>query len=658
MLSSEAVYFACLGAVLAPLVGASAKSSTVYIACGSILGACAGAVCFLAFRLAYLRVYKGKLLPKGYTPFSPSLPVQDRNTDCIRDTFKLRKVPEDIDCIIIGSGISGLYLGACLGRVGKRVLVLEQHYVAGGCTHVFEDKGFEFDTGLHYVGRGEKYGSLLDLVSVGDEKVRLVPIGDERTGFIYDEIVVADKKPHYYRKGRDRFEADLIKRFPSYEKQIKAYTTLCLKVNSSADPYVFGKLFSPIIKWLVHRFAAGTFFNYAAKTLAQVLDELGIDDIELRAVLSGQFGDYGLPPGKACFFTHAGVVCHYMREGAYYTAGGPETIAKALVPAIEAAGGRVLVRASVKDIVVSPKSRRVVGVLMADGSRIHVKSGTGIVCSTIGAQATLNCLQTAKRLDLIPQKLKWESALAGGSGAGISTDGGGPVKDGISHIYAFIGLKGNKDELELRSSNIWHLPADPDSLDLDDMCRRYYADPANGLPNGEMLLFMGFPSAKDPEWEQRHPGKSTCVIITEARTSWFHKHLEGKSGKRGEEYEQLKAQWKERLLQGLYKYYPKCRGKVQYCELASPASNHYYLGRPDSYGLEPTPAKFLHKGMLNFQPKDPEVPGLYHSGQDTLTAGVFGALMAGFVTAHSILRYDSVDLLLGGRNLADDLANI
>ena len=39
---------------------------------------------------------------------------------------------------------------ALLAKVGKRVLVLEQHYIAGGTTHSFEDKGFEFDTGLHY----------------------------------------------------------------------------------------------------------------------------------------------------------------------------------------------------------------------------------------------------------------------------------------------------------------------------------------------------------------------------------------------------------------------------------------------------------------------------------------------------------------------------
>jgi len=35
-----------------------------------------------------------------------------------------------------------------------------RHYVAGGCTHEFTDKGWTFDTGVQYVGRSEKYGHL------------------------------------------------------------------------------------------------------------------------------------------------------------------------------------------------------------------------------------------------------------------------------------------------------------------------------------------------------------------------------------------------------------------------------------------------------------------------------------------------------------------
>lgn len=56
-------------------------------------------------------------------------------------------MPEDLDAIVIGSGIGGLGLAVLLAKVGKKVLVLEQHDRAGGCCHTFTEKGFEFDVG-------------------------------------------------------------------------------------------------------------------------------------------------------------------------------------------------------------------------------------------------------------------------------------------------------------------------------------------------------------------------------------------------------------------------------------------------------------------------------------------------------------------------------
>lgn len=61
--------------------------------------------------------------------------------------FMASKVPENLDAIIIGSGVGGLGLAVLLAKVGKRVLVLEQHNRAGGCCHTFTEKGFEFDVG-------------------------------------------------------------------------------------------------------------------------------------------------------------------------------------------------------------------------------------------------------------------------------------------------------------------------------------------------------------------------------------------------------------------------------------------------------------------------------------------------------------------------------
>jgi len=61
--------------------------------------------------------------------------------------FIHKRIPEKIDAIVIGSGISGLTAAALLAKTGKSVLVLEQHDQAGGCCHTFYEKGFEFDVG-------------------------------------------------------------------------------------------------------------------------------------------------------------------------------------------------------------------------------------------------------------------------------------------------------------------------------------------------------------------------------------------------------------------------------------------------------------------------------------------------------------------------------
>lgn len=43
------------------------------------------------------------------------------------------------DAVVIGSGIGGLTAAVGLAKFGgKQVLVMEQHYTAGGFTHVFK----------------------------------------------------------------------------------------------------------------------------------------------------------------------------------------------------------------------------------------------------------------------------------------------------------------------------------------------------------------------------------------------------------------------------------------------------------------------------------------------------------------------------------------
>ena len=77
---------------------------------------------------------------------------QKKRDSVLKQSFAISKVPENLDAIVIGSGIGGLTTATLLSKIGKKVLVLEQHDQAGGCCHTFIDKGYEFDVGIHYIG--------------------------------------------------------------------------------------------------------------------------------------------------------------------------------------------------------------------------------------------------------------------------------------------------------------------------------------------------------------------------------------------------------------------------------------------------------------------------------------------------------------------------
>ena len=60
--------------------------------------------------------------------------------------FSSKKIPTELDAIVVGSGIGGLTTAALMAKSGKKVLVLEQHDQAGGCCHTFIEKGTTYQS--------------------------------------------------------------------------------------------------------------------------------------------------------------------------------------------------------------------------------------------------------------------------------------------------------------------------------------------------------------------------------------------------------------------------------------------------------------------------------------------------------------------------------
>ena len=149
------------------------------------------------------------------------------------------------------------------------------------------------------------------------------------------------------------------------------------------------------------------------------------------------------------------------------------------------------------------------------------------------------------------------------------------------------------------------------------------------------MLYISFPSAKDPEWEKNYPGKSTVEVITLGRYEWFEQWAKETWNQRGADYEALKQGFTERLLEGLYKQMPQLRGRLDYVELSTPLSTQWFnaYDRGEIYGLDHDLRRFEQKWLHPVTP----VKGLYLTGQDVVTAGVGGALMGGVMTTAAMM---------------------
>jgi all-trans-retinol 13,14-reductase len=200
------------------------------------------------------------------------------------------------------------------------------------------------------------------------------------------------------------------------------------------------------------------------------------------------------------------------------------------------------------------------------------------------------------------------------------------VRPSIGHLGVYIGLQSTAEELGLPRTNFWIYP----SNDYDGAVEAFLNNPEAPFP----VVYVSFPSAKDPDYLKRHPGTATIEIVAPAPYEWFEKWQGTTWGKRGEEYEQFKAQLGERLMRHLYDKLPQLEGRVDYYEVSTPLSTEWFSGyrRGELYGLDHTPER-LRQDWLGPRTR---IKGLWLTGQDTLTCGVTGAMMAGVLTTTAI----------------------
>ena len=501
---------------------------------------------------------------------------------------------EGFDAIVIGSGIGGLTTAAILSKLYKqRVLVLEQHYTPGGFTHGFDRKGkFHWDVGVHYVGemgKGELGKAVFDYIT--ENRLEWQKMPDPFEKFVYPDFtfeLYSDPK---------RYQTDLIQLFPEERAAIQRYfkdvkkATFWFLAYAMADlfPGWLNSLFKPVLN---------QFGSIAKQTNQQYFDN-HFQDERLKGLLLSQWGDYGVPPALACFGEHCNVASHFF-NGAWYPVGGGAAIAASILPTIEQAGGTVMTKRRVTEILI--ENGTAVGVKVQNLARPDAEPEifrSPTVISDAGAVNTY--------LKLLPPDFPLAERESIQS-----------FPKGTNLLSLYLGLRESPQKLGFQGENHWiH-----STYHHDEILKTL----SEATDNPPQFCFLSFPSMKNP-LAKGHTAEIIAGIDYRSFAQWQDQPWK----QRDQDYAELKAKITDLLLSSVESSYPGFRDLIEYAELATPLTFEHFSGSDQgvAYGMPWIPERL----DLTWTSSKTSIKNLYLTGVDTFPSGVMGAMMSGVKTA-------------------------
>ncbi|PWK15786.1 phytoene desaturase family protein [Tumebacillus permanentifrigoris] len=251
------------------------------------------------------------------------------------------------DVIVIGAGLGGLTTAALLARNGAKVLLLEQHYVVGGCASTFRRGPYLFDVSVHLMGGMEEGGSGHKILQELD---------------VLDRLPLVEVSPMYRVQigndsydipaNLDEFAAALVGWFPDEAVAIKETMS---EIRDFGNAILDSEKLTPN---LLHRLP-----EFHRKPVDQYLAGR-FRNPRIRFLITSLFPYIGATPDELETLFFMGVLASY-HGGAFYTEGSSQKLADALSYAITRDGGEVKLRTRVDKILI--EDGRVTGVRTKKG---------------------------------------------------------------------------------------------------------------------------------------------------------------------------------------------------------------------------------------------------------------------------------------------------
>ena len=333
------------------------------------------------------------------------------------------------DAVIIGSGLSGLIVGAKLAKEGKKILILEKETSPGGYASCFTFGDYIGDSGLQILdglyGKDSKVEIFEDLDVFSG--VEFVP---NLTGFYR---FTNGRKDFVLPSSREKATKLLIELFPEEERGIvKFFNTISAVTKpTSTIPQLKGK------------------------TAGDLLDRFFEND-DLKTALAGTIPYYGDDPYKLSAVTFALALSSRFRAGTHYIKGGSTRLTASMVNFITKHGGSLLLNRKATKIVV--KRGKALGVEYVNTQRKSAKP-TNVEAKFIVANASVHHVVNDLLHDKVNKKFKER----------INN-----LEIGHSMTNIYVGFEKQPSDLENRFFVI--IVNDKDVVELKDIIKNHKGD--------------------------------------------------------------------------------------------------------------------------------------------------------------------------------------
>ncbi len=493
------------------------------------------------------------------------------------------------NAVLIGGGLGGLTAGATLAKFGKKVLVLEQHYIPGGCATNFKRKDYVMEVGLHEMDGLFEKDTKVDIFKFleVDRNVAFLNIPElfhlktQKSEFIF---------PH----GIAEAQETLIANFPNEKEGISRFFRL---INGVLDeiPKMPQESWKKIIMFPLMPLIFPNVVKTSRTTVGQWLDK-NITNEELKLILTANILYYGDDPYNLSLLYFSVAQASYIGGGGHFIKGGSQQLSNYLTMVIEKNGGQVLLGKNVTRIMVEQGVAK--GVVYYDTLNTEIKS------VQVNADVVIGNAAIPIIADLLPEQYKVKGRK--------NID---RMEEACSLISIYMGFN-----IDLKKFGVKHYSTflvGNDINTLQDIKPNYRGEWGN-----KTFAFVDY-SQVDSDLAPK--GKSFAVICAaDYLAEW--ENLNEK------DYRLKKGKVAQLFLKRLESEFPGICAHLEYYEVSTSKTIKRYTKNPKgtAYGYAQTVAQSGLKRLNHF----PEVKNLKFASAWSFPGGGFtGAILSGFLTA-------------------------